>query len=325
MRILTRITDSLTQFPHLLNTRYPFLEASTTRSEWSRMRTPIVVVHGGATEFEEESHEAIIAAVEKAARIGYCTMGNGGSALDAVEAAIWQLEETTLFTAGRGAKPNADGEIELDAMIMDGNRLQSGAVMAIKGIVHPISLARYILERTNNSQFASGGAKRIYDKMVHEGYRQRSDVDSTLPPLVSQGCDTVGAVAVDLSGRIVGGSSTSGWTGKLPGRIGDSPIIGAGVYANDVAAASCTGRGEQILRIVMARMAVYHVESGKDVQQAVDTVMRELREKTSGEAGLIMVDRNGEVGLGFDTKHMPVAINGGDRLRAYSSMQPERP
>ncbi len=319
----TRTKVHLTQYLHLLQTRYPFLETSTTRSKWLTMPVPIIVVHGGATEFEEENHEAIIAAVEKAARVGYCTMGNGGSALDAVEAAIWQLEETTLFTAGRGARPNTEGEIELDAMIMDGNRLQSGAVMAIKGIVHPISLARYILERTNNSQFASEGAKRIYDKMVHERYRQQSDVDSTLPPVVSQGCDTVGAVAVDTSGRVVGGSSTSGWTGKLPGRIGDSPIIGAGVYANDVAAASCTGRGEQILRIVMARMAVYHVESGKTIQQAVNTVMRELREKTSGEAGLIMADQNGEVGLGFDTAHMPVAINGGNKLRPYSSMQPE--
>jgi beta-aspartyl-peptidase (threonine type) len=289
------------------------------------MPVPLVIVHGGATEFDEENHKAILAAVQRAAHIGFCTIENGGSALDAVESAIWQLEETTLFTAGRGARPNSEGEIELDAMVMDGNRLQSGAVMAIKGVVHPISLARYILERTNNSQFAADGAKRIYDKMVREGYRQPIEPGSTLPPLLSQGCDTVGAAAIDSSGRIVGGSSTSGWSGKLPGRIGDSPIIGAGVYANDVAAASCTGRGEQILRIVMARMAVHHIESGMTTQQAVETVMRELREKTAGEAGLIMIDKNGNVGVGFDTKHMPVAINGGDKIKPYSSMRPVWP
>ena len=211
------------------------------------MKLPVVVVHGGATVFEEKYHAAILEAVKEAAEQGTCALEKGGSALDAVEAAIWVLEETNLFTAGLGASKNRDGEIELDAMIMDGNRLESGAVMAVQDIVHPISLARYVLERTSNAQIVGSGANKLYEQMLAEGYREETSTKRTERPLIAQECDTVGAIAVDETGRIVAGSSTCGWPGKLPGRVGDSPIIGAGVYASDVAGATCTGKGEQIL------------------------------------------------------------------------------
>ncbi len=283
----------------------------------------MIIVHGGATSFEETYHPAILDAVMRAARVGHCILDRGGSALDAAEGAVWSLEETTLFTAGRGARPNAAGEIELDAMIMDGNRLQSGAVMAVRGVWHPISLARYVLERTSNAQFAGEGAVRLYKRMVAERYRQESDAGVTSLPPSAAGCDTVGCVVVDSRGRIATACSTSGWSGKLPGRVGDSPIIGAGAYANDIAGACCTGRGEQILRIVMARMAVHYVEEGMSVTAAVDKIMQELRNKTTGEAGLIMADRNGDVGLGYDTPHMPVAVLRGSPDHIYSSMTPQ--
>ncbi|MHA1247025.1 MAG: isoaspartyl peptidase/L-asparaginase family protein [Candidatus Thorarchaeota archaeon] len=286
---------------------------------------PAIVVHGGATEFEEEVHEAILKAVRLAARRGLCVMEKGGTALDAVETATWALEDAGLFTAGRGARPNTGGYTELDAMIMDGNRLESGAVMGVRGVTHPISLARYVLERTPNMQFVADGAYQLYQKMIEEGYREESEEGVSLLPPIARGCDTVGCVAVDVWGRIAGASSTSGWTGKLPGRVGDSPIIGAGVYANELAAASCTGRGEQILRITMARMAVHYVEEGMSVPEAAAAIMRVLRERTSGEAGLIMVNKDGEVGLGFDTKHMPVAVIVGDSADVYSSMTPVWP
>lgn len=205
------------------------------------LKLPVVVIHGGATVFEEEYHPAVLEAVKQAAEQGMCTFENGGSALDAVETAIWVLEETNLFTAGLGASKNRDGEIELDAMIMDGNRLESGAVMAVQDIVHPISLARYVLERTSNAQIVGSGANKLYNQMRAEGYRKETSSQRTERPSIAQGCDTVGAVAVDGTGRIASGSSTCGWSGKLPGRVGDSPIIGAGVYANDIAGASCTG------------------------------------------------------------------------------------
>ncbi|RDE15294.1 MAG: hypothetical protein C4K48_04425 [Candidatus Thorarchaeota archaeon] len=289
------------------------------------MALPIMMVHGGATRFQTRFHKDILNAVEKAARTGMCVFTKGGSSLDAVEAAVYVLEETNLFTAGRGASKNQDGEIELDAMIMDGNRLESGAVMAVQDIIHPISLARYVLERTSNYQIAGKGANRLYQKMIAEGYREEVDTKRTSVPSIAAGCDTVGAVAVDADGRMAAAASTSGWPGKLVGRVGDSPIIGAGVYANDVAAACCTGKGEQILRITMARMAVYHVEDGLTVEEAAERIMGELRQKTSGEAGIILADSRGNMTVRFDTTHMPTAILCSDSNVPYASMVPKWP
>jgi beta-aspartyl-peptidase (threonine type) len=289
------------------------------------VKLPIVAVHGGATTFEKQHHDAILDAVRRAAEQGMCVLENGGSSLDAVETAIWVLEETNLFTAGLGASKNRDGEIELDAMVMEGNRLQSGAVMAVRAIAHPISLARYILERTSNSQIVGLGANKLYEQMLAEGYRKETTKKRTDVPPIAQECDTVGTVVVDEKGNIAAGSSTSGWPGKLPGRVGDSPIIGAGVYANDIAGVSCTGKGEQILRITMGRMAVFHVEQGLTVEQAAETVMSELRQKTTGEAGLILADNLGNVAIRFDTPHMPVAVLSGDMNTAYCSMVPKWP
>ncbi|MBY8998512.1 MAG: isoaspartyl peptidase/L-asparaginase [Candidatus Thorarchaeota archaeon] len=286
------------------------------------MKLPVVVVHGGATVFDDKYHDAILKAVSKASEKGMCALEKGGSALDAVEAAIWVLEETNLFTAGLGACKNLDGEIELDAIIMDGNRLESGAVMAVRDIVHPISLARYVLERTSNSQIVGSGANKLYEQMLAEGYREETSSKRTQGPLIAQNCDTIGAIAIDETGRIASAASTSGWPGKLPGRVGDSPVVGAGVYANDIAGASCTGKGEQILRITMGRMAVFHVEQGLSVQQAAEIVMSELRQKTSGEAGLILADKLGNLAIQFDTPHMPVAVLSRDMENVYYSMKP---
>jgi beta-aspartyl-peptidase (threonine type) len=161
--------------------------------------------------------------------------------------------------------------------------------------------------------------------MISEGYREESSRNRSSQTQMAEGCDTVGCVVVDSNGRMVAASSTSGWPGKLPGRVGDSPIVGAGVYANDIAAASCTGKGEQILRIVMGRMAVLYVEEGLGIQDAADKAMRLLREKTSGEAGLIMADSRGNVGMTFDTPHMPVAVLGHKGDTVYSSMTPSWP
>lgn len=289
------------------------------------VKLPVIVVHGGATVFDEKYHDEILVAIKTAAERGMCALENGGSALDAVETAIWVLEETELFTAGRGASRNLDDEIELDAVIMDGDRLESGAVMAVNDIVHPISLARYVLERTSNSQIVGSGANRLYKQMIVDGYREETHVHRTERPQISRECDTVGAVAVDETGRIASASSTSGWPGKLPGRVGDSPIVGAGVYANDVAGVSCTGKGEQILRITMGRIAVYHVEQGLSVQESGTIVMSELRQKTSGEAGLILVDNQGEVAVQFDTPHMPVSIFAKGMDEPYVAMKPSWP
>ncbi len=285
------------------------------------MTLPLVFVHGGATVFKEEYHASILEAVKEAAKTGLAALTKGGSALDAVESAIWILEETDLFTAGRGACENLDGEIEVDAMIMDGNRLDSGAVMAARDIIHPISLARFVLERTPVMQVAGNGASRLYDVMIKDGYRTEVEPRRTSNIPIASENDTVGCVAVDEHGRIAAGSSTSGWPGKLPGRIGDSPIIGSGVYANEIAGTSCTGKGEQILRVVMGRMAVAYIESGASVQDACDKAVRVLRDRTTGEGGLIMADKEGNLGFAFDTPHMPIAIAKDEKV-SYSSMIP---
>ncbi|MFX0053285.1 MAG: isoaspartyl peptidase/L-asparaginase family protein [Promethearchaeota archaeon] len=290
------------------------------------MPLPVIVVHGGATKFKEEHIPAIIHAVQYAAESGMRLLEKGASAVAAAETAIWTLEDTDLFTAGRGARPNRDGYVELHAMIMDGNKLESGAVIAVQDIVHPISLARYVLERTPNYQVTGDGARKLYSEMIETGYRQEDAPGETknMPMGAGEGHDTVGCVVVDSHGRIASASSTSGWPGQFPGRVGDSPIIGAGVYANELAAASCTGKGEQILRIVMARMAVFYSEEGLNAVEASAKAMRLLKEKTSGEAGLIMVDKDGNVGLGFDTPHMPVAVTRPGK-HTYSSMTPKWP
>lgn len=285
------------------------------------MTLPIIIVHGGATVFKEVHHEAILVAIEEAALTGLSAMDKGGTAIDAVESAIWALEETDLFTAGRGACENLDGDIEVDAMIMDGNRLDSGAVMAVRDIIHPISLARYVLERTPVMQVVGAGATKLYDNMIAEGYREESEPRRTKNIPIAHENDTVGCVAVDINGHIASGSSTSGWPGKLPGRIGDSPIIGSGVYANELVGASCTGKGEQILRIVMGRMAVAYVESGSTVQDACDQSVRVLRDRTLGEGGLIMVDHEGNLGFAYDTPNMPTAVAQNGKV-TYSSMAP---
>lgn len=287
------------------------------------MSLPVVLVHGGATVFKEKNHQAILDVISSSTRKAMCVLEMGGSSLDAVETAIHVLEESDLFTAGRGACKNKDGDIEVDALIMDGNRLESGAVMAVHDIVHPISLARYVLERTSNYQIVGNGANKLYQQMIREGYRKEVDIGRTSTPKIAEGCDTVGAIAVDEHGHICAGSSTSGWPGKLPGRVGDSPIIGAGVFANEIAGACCTGKGEQILRIVMGRMAVYHVENGKSVQEAANYMVSELRQKTSGEAGLIMADKAGNVGLAYDTPHMPIGLLNPELEKPYTSMRPD--
>lgn len=304
------------------NSQILFYEDGTTIVRYMMTDTdPVIIVHGGATIFQEELHEQILKAVSRAADVGSCVLDKGGSSVDAVEAAIWEMEETTLFTAGRGACANLNGVIEVDAIIMDGQRLESGAVMAVQDIIHPISLARYVLDRTPVMQVAGQGATRLYNEMILSGFRKEINGNRTHKIPYARGCDTVGCVALDENGRLASGASTSGWPGKLPGRVGDSPIIGSGVYANETAAASCTGKGEQILRIVMGREAVLHVETGLEVQAACERVMRTLRERTTGEAGLIMLDAVGNIGFAFDTPHMPIAIVRDEKI-AYSSMQP---
>ena len=261
--------------------------------------------------------------LEKAAKAGFEVLKKSGSALDAAEACTLLMESCGSLNAGKGATVNQEGIRELDAMIVDGSKLQFGSVGAIIGIENPISLARYIMEKTDYNFFAGENAKKVYDKMIEEGYRQEDKKEAVDMPNISPGGDTVGCIAVDVDGNIAATSSTGGIKKKTPGRVGDSPVMGAGAYANDVCGASATGYGEHIMRVVLSRMTGLYVEEGLDVMAAAKKGMDMFIEKTGSEAGIIVVDKMGNYGYSTNAKAMPLAIICGelDNLESHACLK----
>ncbi|MEM2142856.1 MAG: isoaspartyl peptidase/L-asparaginase [Candidatus Thorarchaeota archaeon] len=286
------------------------------------MNRPMIIVHGGAGNWKEERLPAAIEHVTRAATIGMGLLSRGLHALDAAEAATAYMEGCGALNAGVGAVKNTDGQTELDAMIVDGVALRSGAVMAVTGIRHPISLARYVMERTPHSQFAGEGARRLYQTMVSEGYRKEVEPGVTaLPSELSVGpcgvTDTVGCVVVDTEGRIACTSSTGGISGKMVGRVGDSPVFGAGAYADEYAGASATGQGEHIIRVLLTHTVVSLMRQGQDPWRATREGMRLLESKTGGMAGVIAADRDGEFGLYTNARAMPTVLIRGGQVKRF--------
>ncbi len=276
------------------------------------MQLPLIVVHGGAGNWKDERIPLGIELVEKAAIMGFNVLKAGKSVLDAAEVCTNFMESCGQLNAGRGARPNLDGELELDALIVDGSRLDFGAVAAVTGIINPVSLARYVMEKTDHKFFAGHNAKRIYDKMIEEGYREEKDLGDVKPVSKVPIGDTVGCIAVDIDGKIAATSSTGGISNKLPGRVGDSPVMGAGAFANDVCGASATGWGEHIMRVLLSRMTVLYVEEGLDVMAAARKGMKMFEDKTGSEAGVIVADRFGNYGYSHNAKAMPLATISGE-------------
>jgi len=283
----------------------------------------LVIVHGGAGSWKDERIPIGIEYVEKAAIVGFKVLINGGTVVDAAEACTIFMESSGNLNAGKGARPNLDGVQELDAMIIDGKNLQFGSVAAVTGIQNPISLARYIMEKTDFNFFAGQNAKKLYDKMIEEGYRQELQNGVIKNPNLDTLGDTVGCIVVDIEGNIAATSSTGGIPEKLPGRVGDSPVMGAGAYANDLCGASATGWGEHIMRVVLSRMVVLYVEEGLDVMAAAKKGIEMFQMKTASEAGIIVADRNGNYGYASNTKAMPVAAISGkiESLVSYTCME----
>jgi len=230
---------------------------------------PVLAVHGGAgapRRGEREAAEedaAARAALAAALRAGFAVLASGGAALDAVERAVRVLEDCPLFNAGRGAALTSAGEAELDAAVMDGRGRRVGAVAAVRGVANPVSLARLVLERTPHVLLAGPGAEAFADaqgvprvdpaSLVTE--RRRADLARVLAARAgrAEAAGTVGAVACDGSGRLAAATSTGGLTGQLPGRVGDTPIAGAGTWADDdTCAVSGTGHGEGFVRAAVA-------------------------------------------------------------------------
>jgi len=259
-----------------------------------------IAIHGGAGTMRRARSRPERAALERALHAGYRILQSGGSSLEAVVAAVETLEDSGVFNAGRGAAPNADGEIELDAGIMDGATLRAGGVAAVRRIKNPIVAARKVMEHGKHVLLAGAGAERF-------ARQQRLSMVSSTYFRRNSGPDhgTVGAVALDRAGNLAAATSTGGIAGKLPGRVGDSPIVGAGVYAdNATCAVSGTGDGELFLRSVLAfNVAARMQYRGASLAQAGGAALAQVA-RLGGRGGLIAVDRRGHIAMPFNSEGM---------------------
>ncbi|MDZ7374512.1 MAG: isoaspartyl peptidase/L-asparaginase [candidate division KSB1 bacterium] len=288
------------------------------------MTRPRIVVHGGAWNIPDEEVEAHERGCRIAVERGWQVLLAGGSAVDAVEAAVRVMEDDPTFDAGVGAFLNAEGEVELDAAIMDGSTLAAGAVAALRRVRAPVSVARAVMERTQHVLLVGEGAALFAEAQGFERCRtsdllvgrelerwkaiqqQRGfDVRTVFsgPRPVPSG--TVGAVALDLRGNLAAATSTGGTPNKMPGRVGDSPLIGAGTYAdNATAAISATGWGEGFIRLVVAKTICDLIECGREPDEAVDEVMHRLETRVGGSGGVILLDRKGRMVVRYNTPRM---------------------
>ena len=284
-----------------------------------------IVVHGGAGQKPEGPLEVFQDGCRQAAMAGWRILQEGGSALDAVEAAVRSLEDNPTYNAGTGASLNADGNIQLDAGIMEGHTLQVGSVAGVELIKHPITLARSVLQSPHvlligqgAQQFAleQGFALTTLEDLITERQYNKWKKAQLVQqePGPGQRHGTVGAVALDSSSKLAAATSTGGMFNKHPGRVGDSPLVGAGFYADEQSAISCTGDGEDFTRRLIAKRAAEEVARGASAQQAAEAAIAVLCTKSTGLGGLIIVDHAGHVGIARNSRNMARAYLCGDML-----------
>ncbi len=288
-----------------------------------------LLIHGGAGQIlQKEDYSDSLATILSAGR---SLLAHGASALSVVERCVQLLEDDPLFNAGRGSVLNSKGRVEMDAAIMEGTHLRSGSVAGIWGVKNPVSLARRVMEDTEHVMLISDGAVEfsrligapfeeddyfLTERRIAQWHRAREANRTTLdhddptpfrPTLYGDHkFGTVGAVARDSSGNLAAATSTGGITNKQFGRVGDSPIIGAGVYAeNETCAVSATGHGEGFLRTTLAkRIAEYIAYEGRDAQAAADTAIAFLNARVGGVGGVIVIDKGGQWGSSFSSAAM---------------------
>ena len=282
-----------------------------------------IAVHGGAgtlppAELMPDRQLAFRGGIESALRAGFVILERGGSSLDAVVAAVQVLEDDPLFNAGRGSVLAANGEHELDASIMDGRDLRAGSVTGVRHVRNPIRLARLVMDRSPHVMLAGAGAEEFAREQGLEPVpndhftteRRRLELARVLRGEDKAGGEavlgTVGAVALDSAGNLAAATSTGGMTGKKWGRIGDSPIIGAGTYAaNGCCAVSATGHGEYFIRAAVAHEIASLIRyRGMDVTQAADEVVMRQLVKLGGSGGVIAVGRDGTIAMPFNSPGM---------------------
>jgi beta-aspartyl-peptidase (threonine type) len=281
---------------------------------------PVLVVHGGVDDagpgqLSAQEEAAVRAGITRALTRGYALLKEGGSSLDAVEAALRSFEDDTTFDAGRGAVVDTDGIAELDAAIMDGQTISAGSVAAVEHIAHPISLARRVMERTSHVMLVGVGAEQFAKsqgiQLVPNSYFITAAQREKYEKWKAQHNDeasghhgTTGAIALDSHGNLAAGTTTGGTSWKLPGRVGDSPIIGAGTYANNSfgCAVSSSGTGEFFIRDTIAvdichRVAYLH----ESIDEAANFVVHNELKAQGGDGGVIVLDRTGHSVAVFNT------------------------
>jgi len=295
------------------------------------MQRPVIVVHGGAGAWNPERRNSGMAGVREAAKAGFEVLKGNGSALDAVETAVMRMEDNEVFNAGLGSTLAIDKRIEMEASIMDGKTLNAGATSLLKDIKNPVHLARIIMENTDHIFVVAEGAEKLADlyglerrepltelrlrywrELTKKLKNGELEMLPNLKKLLGSNphmfeMDTVGAVALDKNGDTAAATSTGGRALKLPGRIGDSPLIGCGNYAdNEAGACSTTGIGEVAIRLVLAKNTCDFMRAGQSAQEAVENslklVNRRLPLKSS--MGLIAVDTQGGVGAAHSTPNL---------------------
>ena len=285
-----------------------------------------LVIHGGAGVIERDQlsaaeEQAIRADLEAALEAGNVVLAAGGSALDAAQAAVVALEESPRFNAGKGSVYNAEGRHELDASVMEGHTRRAGAVAGVETIRNPVKLARAVMEHSPHVMMISAGAERFADtqpqiervandwfdtetrraQLDQEQARERNEAEG----LRGKYFGTVGAVALDVHGNLAAATSTGGMTNKRYGRVGDSPVIGAGTWADEHCAVSGTGWGEFFLRNVVAHdIAARIAYGGATLAAAADAVILQRVPELGGDGGAIAVDRNGNIAMPFSTVGM---------------------
>jgi len=279
-----------------------------------------LIVHGGAGDIAPVDVEPHRRGAEIAARAGWDVLLKGGSALDAVEAAIVMMEDDPAFDAGTGSNLNRAGQVEMDASCMDGRTLDAGAIAGVQRVKNPIRLARRVMESEHTFLIARGAEEfaREVGLLLIDSAELRTDAAMAKwkeclanPParpsakyVPAQG-GTVGCVAVDREGNVAAGTSTGGMNFKRAGRVGDSPLIGCGVYADNLlGGASTTGWGESITRVVLSKYAVDALTNNIPPKEAARAAIEHLARRVGGTAGIILADRAGRIGFAFNTPRM---------------------
>lgn len=275
----------------------------------------VIIVHGGAGTWNPAFDDEAKQGVHQATKLGWDVLQDEGSALDAVEKAVNFLEDHPLYDAGVGSHLNTQGEVEMDAIIVDANQETFGAIAGVKTVQHPISLARRVLEDTEHCFFVGQGADDLARDM---GFPYMPNIEFITDTELmrfrqhkveeSGATGTVGAVAIDNQGNIAVATSTGGVHNKRPGRVGDTPLFGAGAYADiTLGGVSATGIGEQVMRYMLGRYAIQQIDATTTAQQAVTKAAQFIQSKFDDpQVGLILIDAQGNIGAMHTTQAMPI-------------------